>query len=103
MSERGPNLWRQPQCCGGQREEIVQVDLFGDGHIVGLVALDQIFEQLYAMDRAPEESLKDELVKMVAAKNYIAPKAEHQYAAGLLREYAKFCTQKKTQNSGGHG
>jgi hypothetical protein len=97
MSGRGPELWRQSQCCGGQREEIVQVDLFGDGRTIGLVALNQIFEQLFALGRTPHASVQDELLKMVAAKNYVPPKAEAEYAAGLLREYAKFCAKKNKE------
>jgi hypothetical protein len=90
-------MWRQSQCCGGQREEIVQVDLFGDGRIVGLVALNQIFEQLYALGRPPDTSAQDELLKMVAAKNYIPTKAEDEYRVALLREYARFCAKKGKQ------
>jgi hypothetical protein len=97
MGGRGPAMWRQAQCCGGEREEIVQVDLFGDGRVIGLVALNQIFEQLYALGRAPDDSVKDELLKMVATKNYVPPKVEREYAAGLLREYAKFCAQKNKE------
>ena len=97
MSGRGLDLWRQSQCCAGPRDEVAQVDLFGDGRLVGLVALNQVFEQLYALGRAPDDSVKDELLKMVAAKNYVPPKVEREYAAGLLREYAKFCAKKKKQ------
>ena len=97
MSERGLDMWRKSQCCGGTPEQVVQVDLFGDGRMVGLVALNQIFEQLYAMGRAPDASVQDELVKMVAAKNYVPPKAEDVYGTGLVREYAKFCARKKKQ------
>ena len=97
MSGRGPDMWRQSQCCGGQREEIVQVDICCDGRVIGLVGLTTIFEQLFILGRAPDESAKDELLKMVAAKNYVPPKAEPEYASGLLREYAKFCARKDTQ------
>ncbi len=93
MSGRGPDMWRRSGCCGGPREEVVQIDLFGDGTIVGLVALNQVFAQLFAMGRAPDESVKDELVERVAAKNYISPRQRAEYAAGLLREYAKFCAE----------
>jgi len=75
----------------------VQLDLFGDGRLVGLVGLTQIFEQLYALGRAPDASVQDELVKMVAAKNYVPPKAEEVYRAALVRAYAKFCAKKKKQ------
>ncbi len=97
MSGPGPDMWRKSGCCSGPRDEVVQVDLFGDGRIVGLIALNQIFEQLFALGRAPDASAKDELVKMVAAKNYVPPKAEAEYAAGLLREYAKFCAKQSKQ------
>lgn len=99
MSGRGPEMWRRSGCCSGPRDEIVQVDLFGDGRIVGLVALNQIFEQLYALGRAPDDAVKDELVKMVAAKNYVPPKLEREYATGLLREYAKFCDKKNKEKA----
>ena len=85
-------MWRKSQCCGGAGDEIVQL-LLGD-ETIGLVGLNQIFEQLYALGRAPEDSVKDELVKMVAAKNYVPPKAEAEYGTGLLREYKKFCSKK---------
>lgn len=99
MSGRGPDLWRQSQCCGGPRDEIVQVDLFGDGRLIGLVALNQIFEQRYLLGHASDASVADDLVKMVAARNYVPPKLEAEYARGLLREYAKFCA-KKNQGKG---
>jgi len=97
MAGQGPDSWRKLGCCCGPRDEVVQIDLFGDGRTVGVVALNQIFEQLFVMGRAPDDLVKDELLKMVAAKNYVPPKVEREYAAGLLREYAKFCAQKGKQ------
>jgi hypothetical protein len=87
-------MWRRSGCCSGPRDEVVQIDLFGDGRTVGLVALNQIFEQLFAMGRASDVSVQDELLKMVAAKNYVPPKAEDAYRTALGREYAKFCGKK---------
>ncbi len=97
MSGHGPDMWRQSQCCGGAREETVQVDIYGDARMIGLVSLTTIFEHLHALGRAPDASVQDELVKMVAAKNYVPSKDEGIYGAALLREYAKFCAQKKKQ------
>ncbi|MCL4396476.1 MAG: NAC family transcription factor [Chloroflexi bacterium] len=90
-------MWRQSQCCGGPREEIVQVDLFGDGRIIGLVALNQILEQLYTLGRPPDTSVQDELLKRVAAKNYVPNKDEPIYRAALGREYANFYAKKQNQ------
>ena len=88
-------MWRKAQCSCRQSDEIVQL-LLGD-EIIGLVGLNQIFEQLYILGRAPDESVKEELLKMVAARNYIPRKAEAEYATGLLREYRKFCAQKNAR------
>ena len=90
----GLEMWRKSQCCGGTPEPIVQMDIYGDGRMIGLVGLMTIFEQLCALGRAPDASVQDELVKMVAAKNYVPPKDEPIYGAALVREYAKFCSQK---------
>jgi len=96
MSGYESDMWRKSQCCEGARDEIVQL-LLGD-ETIGLVGLNQIFEQLYVLGQAPDASVQHELLKMVAAKNYIPPKAEAKYASGLMREYAKFCAKKEEQS-----
>jgi len=98
MSGYESDMWRKSQCCGGQPEEIVQVDVYGDGRRIGLAGLTTIFDQLLAMGRAPNTSVKDELVKMVVAKNYVPSKDELIYGAALVREYAKFCAKKEEQS-----
>lgn len=89
----GPEMWKKSACCRGQSEEIVQINVFGE--TVGLVALNQVFEQLRALGRPPDGSVQDELLKMVAAKNYVPTKAENEYRVALVREYARFCAQKE--------
>ena len=86
-------MWKNSSCCGGERPEIVQIDVFGE--TIGLVALNQIFEQLRILGRPPDAAVQDELLKMVAAKNYIPSKAEAEYHVALVREYARFCAEKK--------
>lgn len=93
----GPDMWRNAQCSCRQNDEIVQL-LLGD-EIIGLVGLNQIFEQLYILGRAPDASVEEELVKMVATRNYVPSKAEAEYATGLLREYRKFCAQKNARQA----
>jgi hypothetical protein len=95
MTGRGLDMWRKSQCCDGPRGDVVRVDIFGDGSTIGLMGLTEIFEQLYLLGRAPDASAQDELVKMVAAKNYVPRTAEALYGAALVREYAIFCAQKK--------
>jgi len=86
MTGRGLEMWRKSQCCDGPRGDIVQVDIFGDGSTIGLMGLTEIFEQLYLMGRAPDASAQNELVKIVAACNYVPRQAEALYGAALLRD-----------------
>ncbi len=83
----------QSGCCCGERVEIVQIDVFGV--TVGLIALNQIFEQLRALGCPPDESVEDELLLMVGARNYIPAKCEDEYRVALRREYARFCARKE--------
>ncbi len=85
----GPEMWKKSGCCGGEQEPIVQIGVGGES--IGLVALNQLFQQLHLLGRPPDASVQDELLKMVAAKNYIPKSAEHEYRVALLREYARFC------------
>jgi hypothetical protein len=89
----GLEMGKKSACCGGQREEIVQIDVFGE--TVGLIALNPIFGQLRVLGRMPDASVQDELLKMVAAKNYIPTRCEDEYRIALLREYARYCAQKE--------
>lgn len=79
-------------CCGGERQDVVQIGIGDD--TIGLIALNQIFEQLYILGRPPDTSVEDELLEMVAAKNYVPRKAEDEYRVALLREYARYCSAK---------
>ncbi len=99
MSGSGPDTWRKAGCCGGEREEIVQIGIGDDA--IGLIALNEIFEQLYTLGRRPDTSVENELLKMVAAKNYVPPKAEDEYRSALVREYARFCAKKQERRGNG--
>jgi hypothetical protein len=79
-------------CCPKGDTRVTQLRLADDGHTVGIVGLDTVFEQLLAMGRTPDEATDAELVGMVRARNYIPSKAnvEAVYAAALRREYAAF-------------
>ncbi len=91
----GPDTWRQSGCCCGGSEKVTQIDIYGDGRLFGLIGLDTIFQQLSALGRSPDASVQDELVQMVAARNYVPKKEEPAYGVALVREYAKFCSDKK--------
>lgn len=76
---------------------MTQLRLADDGHTVGIMGLNAVFEQLWASRRQPDEATDEELVGMVRAqKNYITARAdvEAKYAAALRREYAAFYARK---------
>lgn len=85
-------MWRKARCCGGQGARVRQIEV--EGFSVGVLGLDSILEQLYAMGRSPEDSIGDELLAMVETRNYVPRGAEEKYKRALLREYASFCAER---------
>lgn len=100
MVGRGPEMWRTASCCGGSSDDVVQLDLRGDGNTVGIVGLTAIFEQLYRAGFEPDAEVQEALLNLVAARNYVPRSARPLYATALLREYAAFC-ERKAQSGGG--
>ena len=79
-------------CCPKSDDSVTQLCL-REGHSVGIMGLNRVFEQLLAMGRKPEEVTDAELLGMARVqKNYITskPDIEALYAAALTREYASF-------------
>ncbi len=83
-------------CCPKSDGSVTQLFL-REGHSVGIMGLNMVFEQLLAMGCRPEEATDAELLGMARAqRNYITPKrdVEALYAAALRREYASFCARR---------
>lgn len=81
-------------CCPKGDSSVTQLRLSEEGGTVGIVGLKEVFGQLLAMGRTPEDVTQGELVGMVRAqKNYIPAQAEIEavYWAALCREYVVFC------------
>ena len=66
--------------------------------LIGLVGLDEIFEELYQKDQKPNESILNKLLSLARKDNYIPSKQEEIYASALLREYSLYY-QKKLNGS----
>lgn len=62
----------------------------------GMIGLDEMFGELYEAGGAPDEALVPELLAGARKDNYILAAAEANYAAALLREYRKYCEQRKS-------
>lgn len=85
-------------CCPPSASGVTQLRLGADGHSVGIVGLDAVFEGLLALRREPDKVSDTELLEGVrAARNYIParPDVEARYAAALRRAYAAFHGRRK--------
>jgi hypothetical protein len=84
-------------CCPQRADGITHVKVGPHGHIVGMMGLDTVFQQLYALDRRPEEATDAELVGMARKFNYIPNRAsvEAKYAAALREAYRGFYSRQE--------
>jgi len=87
-------------CCPPRVEGITHIDVGTRRIRVGMMGLEAVFQQLYAMGRCPEETTDAELVSMARKSNYIPERAatEADYAVALREAYARFyARQEKKQ------
>ncbi len=91
----GLEIRKKSGCSCGENEPIEQIGIGDDS--IGLVGLSRIFEQLRVLGRSPDESVENELLLMVGARNYIPQSAEDEYRFALRREYAKYCAKKQSK------
>jgi len=61
---------------------------------VGLIGLEEIFEELKSQRDISESVLKERLVEKAAKKNYLHDPLKEEYKKALLREFKKFLGEK---------
>lgn len=85
-------------CCLPSLDGVTYLQI-GPRHItVGMMGLDNVFEQLFLLKRTPAETSDEELVGMVRrCKNYIPdqPSTEAEYGDALRKAYAAFYARKE--------
>lgn len=67
---------------------------------VGLVGLNEIFEDLKSKGVKPSPALEEKLVERAGERNYIPAGAREDYKKGLLREYRKFLGERVEEEGG---
>jgi hypothetical protein len=79
-------------CCPPRAEGITYIKVGARGVVVGMMGLETVFRQLYALGRRPDEATDAELVGMARKFNYIPDRAavEADYAIALREAYARF-------------
>lgn len=85
-------------CCLPKVEGITYINLGASGKI-GMVGLETLFQQLYAMGRSPGDATDAELVCMARTSNYIPNRQsiEAEYALALRQAYTAFYAQQENK------
>lgn len=68
---------------------------------VGLVGLNEIFDELKTQKGKTESLLKEMLVERAGKKNYIPASSREEYGRTLFREFRKFLGEKVEEERGG--
>jgi hypothetical protein len=72
---------------------------FPDGSQIGVIGLDDIFDNAYKEGKTPETLVAEELVDRLSKNNYIASNQFLHYEAVVLKEYRKFFEEKERKNN----
>ncbi len=68
---------------------------FPDGGQVAIVGLEEILAAVYAEGRQVTTETAEEILKRVAAKNYVASGDRSEYPALLLKEYRNYVARRE--------
>jgi hypothetical protein len=84
-------------CCLPNREGLTYLKVGPRGVTIGMLNLDAVFKQLFALGHLPEEATDAELLGMARRFNYIPdrPNVAADYAAALRQAYAAFCVRQE--------
>jgi len=75
-------------CCGTHIVAHRQINV--GGRSVGILGLDETFQEYFKNGKKPEDSTGDELVKDLKKLNFIVEGAEEIYKKAFLREYLRY-------------
>lgn len=79
----------RPSCCVPDSAGSVKKLTLPDGFRIGIVGLDNILNEVNGLNLVDAEAVREELIKKVAAHNYIPSDKETDYSAALLQEYKR--------------
>lgn len=83
-------------CCPPSVEGVTYLKIGSQQRTVGMMGLETVFQQLYALGRRPDTMTEAELIGMARKSNYIPHGAttEAEYAVALREAYARFCDRR---------
>ena len=80
-------------CCGTRIVGLRQVNVGGRG--IGIMGLDETFQEYFKKGKKPEDSTGNELVEDLKKLNFIAEGAEEMYKKAFLTEYQRYYEARK--------
>lgn len=78
------------RCCT-QPAKSYRLLSFPDGSQIGVIGLDELFDDAHREGRVPDLSVAIELVRQLSERNYIPSNLLEEYGEVVLREYRKYC------------
>lgn len=86
-------------CCLPMADGLSYIKVGAQGHLVGMMNLETIFQQLWLMQRTPDEASDEELIGMARRFNYIPhkPAIEADYAEALRKAYTLFYARQEAK------
>ena len=93
--------FREEDCCLPSADGLIYIKIGPHQHIVGMMHLEEVFQQLYASGRQPGDVRAEKLVSMVRKFNYIShkPAIEGDYADALRLAYAVFYDRQEKEKN----
>jgi hypothetical protein len=88
-------------CCLPNSAGLTYLKVGPRGMTIGMLNLDAVFKQLFALGRHPEEATDAELLGMARRFNYIPdrPNVAADYTAALRQAYAAFCVRQEQRSA----
>jgi hypothetical protein len=80
-------------CCGTRIVGLRQINV--GGRSVGIMGMDETFQEYFKNGKKPEGSIGDELVEDLKKLNFIAGGTEEMYKQAFLREYQRYYEVRK--------
>lgn len=71
--------------------KVTELLSFPDGSQIGVVGLDELFDDTHRDGKTPNLSVAIELVRRLSKRNYIPSNLLEEYCEVVLREYRKYC------------
>ncbi len=82
------------QCCA-QPAKGYRLLSFPDGSQVGVIGLDELFDNAYQEGKLPNLSVAQDLVSKLSKKNYIPSSLTAEYSEVVLIEYRKYVAKRE--------